>query len=220
MASERGPAGVYRARRVSPRRRRRRGRLFAVLVVLAAIAIAAVVAHGGGSGGGRVVYDRAAAAAYADRWALGTNPVYWHSRTDDCANFVSQCVAAGGLRAFDGAGTWRSAGTRFPSLGWVNCTAQQRAWSTASGGLGSPVIASSTTTRPRDWAVGDVVYLGNVTAGVATWEHVIICVARRHGRWLYDSHTVAHKHLPMSKWYPAHFSLIRYCHLADAVSYR
>ena len=186
-----------------------------------AVVVAVVVARGGvGGSGGRVVYDRAAASAYADRWALGTNPVYWHSRTDDCANFVSQCVAAGGLRSFDGADTWRPAGTRFPSLGWVNCTAQQRAWGTAAGELSSPVIVSSTTTRPRDWAVGDVVYLGNTTAGVATWEHVIICVARKHGRWLYDSHTVAHRHLPMSKWYPAHFSLIRYCHLADTVSYR
>jgi Putative amidase domain len=219
MASERPVGHVYRARRLSPRRRRRR--LFVVLVVLAAVVVGVVVARGGGMGGGRVVYDRAAAAAYADRWALSANPAYWHSRTDDCANFVSQCVAAGGLRAFDGAaGTWRPAGTRFPSLGWVNCTAQQRVWSTVGGGLGSPCIVSSTKKRPRDWAVGDVVYLGNTTAGVATWEHVIICVARKHGRWLYDSHTVAHRRLPMSKWYPAHFSLIRYCHLADTVSYR
>jgi hypothetical protein len=220
MASERPVGRVYRARGLSPHRRRRRRRLFAVLVALAAVVAGVVVARGGGSGG-RVIYDRAAAVAYADRWALGTNPVYWHSRTDDCANFVSQCVAAGGLRAFDGAaGTWRPAGTRFPSLGWVNCAAQQLAWTTVGGDLHSPCVVSATTKRPRDWAVGDVVYLGNMTAGVATWEHVIICVARKHGRWLYDSHTVAHKHLPMSKWYPAHFSLIRYCHLADAVSYR
>ena len=188
-------------------------------MVVAVVAVGVALAHGGG--GGRVVYERAAAAAYADRWALSANPAYWRSRNNDCANFVSQCVAAGGLPALvSPAGTWRDSGTAFPSIGWVNCEAQRRVWSEPGGGALSPYIVSRTTTLPGDWALGDVVYLGNVVGGVQKWQHVIICVARKDGRWLYDSHTVAHRHRPMATWYPAHFSLIGYCHLAGTVSYR
>jgi Putative amidase domain len=151
MPSDWTRRSVYRARVI-----RRRRRLLAVLVVLTLVAIGAVVAHGQG-GGGRVAYDRAAAVAYADRWALGADPAYWHSPHDDCANFVSQCVAAGGLPRFEGpAGSWRDNGRSLPSIGWVNCTAQQRVWGVGSGS-GSPYIVSTTTRLPRGWAAGDVV---------------------------------------------------------------
>ena len=40
-------------------------------------------------------FDREAAAAYARKWATGTNPNY--PRFDnDCTNFVSQVMLAGG----------------------------------------------------------------------------------------------------------------------------
>jgi len=214
MSSDWSRRSVYRARLI-----RRRRRLLAVLAVLALGAIGVVVAHGQ-SGGDRVVYDRAAAAAYADRWAMSANPAQWTSPDHDCANFVSQCVAAGGLRPFDGSlGSWRDNGRAVPSTGWVNCAAQQLVWSAAAG-ADSPYIVSSSTGLPRDWAVGDVVYLGNVVDGVPQWQHAIICVGKKAGHWLYDSHTVAHRHKTMATWYPAHFSLIRYCRLADSVGYR
>ena len=214
MSSDWSRPSVYRARVI-----RRRRRLLAVLVVLALVAVGLVVANGR-SGGGRVTYDRAAAAAYADRWALSADPAYWTSRDHDCANFVSECVAAGGLRPFGGVvGTWRDNGRAFPSLGWVNCTAQQRVWSVASE-ADTPYIVSTTTRLPHDWRVGDVVYLGSVVNGVPQWQHAIICVGRRAGQWLYDSHTVAHRHKTLATWYPAHFSLIRYCRIADSVGYR
>ncbi len=44
-------------------------------------------------------YDGVAAAAYADRWALGANPAYpffGGAGEGDCTNFVSQAMAAGG----------------------------------------------------------------------------------------------------------------------------
>ncbi len=214
MSTDRPRPTVYRARVI-----RRRRRLLAVLVVFALVAVGLVVASGK-SGGGRVVYDRAAAAAYADKWALSANPAHWTSPDHDCANFVSQCVAAGGLRRFGGAvGTWRDNGRAIPSVGWVNCTAQERVWSVASG-ADSPYIVSTSTRLPRGWAAGDVVYLGNVVDGEAQWQHAIICVGKKAGRWIYDSHTVAHRHKTMATWYPAHFSLIRYCRLADSVGYR
>ncbi|MBR1780883.1 MAG: amidase domain-containing protein [Oscillospiraceae bacterium] len=42
-------------------------------------------------------YDRAAAVAYARRWALGRNPAYFDFQYlgGDCTNFASQCIYAG-----------------------------------------------------------------------------------------------------------------------------
>jgi len=42
-------------------------------------------------------YDRGAAVAYAEQWALKRNPKYadFHGVGGDCTNFVSQCLYAG-----------------------------------------------------------------------------------------------------------------------------
>lgn len=47
----------------------------------------------------QILYDREAAVAYAARFALDYNPAYdsWAKVGGDCANFVSQCLHAGGL---------------------------------------------------------------------------------------------------------------------------
>ena len=45
----------------------------------------------------RVPYNRAAAVAYAEKWAFSRNPEYYdfHGIGGDCTNFVSQCIYAG-----------------------------------------------------------------------------------------------------------------------------
>ena len=97
--------------------------------------IVIVAAQGGGRERDRVTYDRRAAADYADAWALKDNPEYWASPDNDCANFVSQCLAAGGLRpTYDDGREWRSNGTEFPTIAWVNCGAQMRALSAGAAG--------------------------------------------------------------------------------------
>jgi hypothetical protein len=212
--AERPRRRVYRTRAIA--RRRRSVLALAALVVLTA----ALVASGTSGGRDRVKYDRAAAAAYADRWALTTNPAYWSSPDSDCANFVSQCARAGGLRPLRApGGGWHANGIEFPSVAWVNVGGQMAAWSTRSDGASKPYIAGASRRLPKDWAAGDVVYLGNIVDGGPEWQHVIICVGRAGGDWVYDSHTVAYRHQPLSVWYPAHFSLIRYCHLTGAVAY-
>jgi hypothetical protein len=166
-----------------------------------------------------VTYDRGAAVAYADAWALKVNPEYWSSPDNDCANFVSQCLAAGGLRPTYAAGReWRSNGTEFPTVAWVNCGAQKRALS-ARGPSHSPYIVRATRSVPRRWARGDVVYLGNVVDGRVEWQHVIVCAGRRGGDWVYDSHTAAHRRVQLGRWYPEHFTEVRFCRIADVVSY-
>jgi len=44
-----------------------------------------------------LAYDRAAAVAYARRWAVGRNSAYYdfENRGGDCTNFASQCLFAG-----------------------------------------------------------------------------------------------------------------------------
>lgn len=44
-----------------------------------------------------IPYNRAAAVAYARKWALGRNPVYYNFNNigGDCTNFASQCIYAG-----------------------------------------------------------------------------------------------------------------------------
>ena len=214
MRRDSGRRRIYRSRAV-----RRRRSLFVVFIVVALAGVVLAAGQSGGRGRERVSYDRGAAAAYADAWARGNNPRYWSSPDNDCANFVSQCLAAGGLRPLDDPGReWHANGTEFPTIAWVNCGAQKRSLSSRSATHTSS-IARSTSSLPRAWAVGDVVYLGNSVEGKTEWQHVIICVGRKGGEWVYDSHTTAYLRQPLEVWYPEHFSRIRYCHIADVVSY-
>lgn len=214
MSREEERRRIYQVRAV-----RRRRSAAAVFVAVALTLIIVVIAQGAGRGDERVEYDREAAAAYADLWALSANPEYWSSPDSDCANFVSQCLAAGGLRpTYDDHREWRANGTAFPTTAWVNCGAQKRALSTSGAGH-SRYIARATRALPAKWAKGDVVYLGNRENGAVEWQHVIICVGRRDGEWVYDSHTTAYRRMTLDHWYPEHFSEIRFCRLADVVRY-
>jgi hypothetical protein len=214
MSRESERRRIYRSRVA----RRRRSAL-AVFVAVALAAIVVVAAQGGSRERVRVAYDRGAAVAYADAWALSVNPEYWSSPDNDCANFVSQCLAAGGLRpTYDSGREWRSNGTEFPTVAWVNCGAQKRALGARSAEH-SRYVAGSSRTRPASWAPGDIVYLGNVVDGELEWQHVVICAGRTGGEWVYDSHTAAHRRAGLDRWFPAHFAEIRYCRIADAVSY-
>jgi hypothetical protein len=205
---------VYRSRAL----RRRRSAL-AVLGVAALALLLTVIAEGGRPKSELVRYDRRAAVEYADTWALKFNPEYWSSPDQDCANFVSQCLAAGGLRPiYDAGRAWHSNGTQYPTVAWVNCGAQKRALS-ARGAAHTRYIVRATRRQPARWSAGDIVYLGNVVDGRVEWQHVIICAGKRGGEWVYDSHTAAHRRVSLALWYPAHFSEIRFCSIADRVRY-
>jgi hypothetical protein len=214
MPREVGGRRIYRARAV----RRRRSALAVVIAATLALVVI-VTAQGASPKPERVTFDRRAAAAYADAWALKVNPEYWSSADSDCANFVSQCLAAGGLRpTYDDGREWRSNGLEFPTVAWVNCGAQKRAFTTRAA-THTQYVVRVTRTLPPGWAAGDIVYLGNVTDGKLEWEHVIICAGRRDGEWVYDSHTSALRRVPLDHWYPAYFSAVRYCRVADEVVY-
>lgn len=214
MSREPGRRRIYRSRAA----RRRRSAL-AVLVAAALALLVIVTAHGASPKTVRVRYDHTAAVAYADAWALKTNPRYWSSPDNDCANFVSQCLAAGGLRpTWDAGLEWHADGVEFPSVAWVNCGAQKRALSTR-GGTHTRYISRTTRRQPPGWSRGDIVYLGNVVDGAVEWQHVIFCSGRRGGEWVYDSHTAARRRVALGHWYPKHFTEVRFCRIADVVQY-
>lgn len=67
-----------------------------------------------------IPYDRAAAVAYARKWAYARNPAYFNFNTlgGDCTNFASQCLFAGcGVMNYEPTFGWfyRSANERTPS---------------------------------------------------------------------------------------------------------
>ena len=64
-----------------------------------------------------IPYNRAAAVAYAERWALSRNPAYYDFEHlgGDCTNFASQCIYAGcGVMNYT------------PVTGWYYITANDR----------------------------------------------------------------------------------------------
>jgi hypothetical protein len=67
-------------------------------------------------------YDRAAAVAYARKWALSRNPAYYDfSRLGgDCTNFVSQCIYAGsGVMNYKPTFGWYYISTNNRSPSWT-----------------------------------------------------------------------------------------------------
>jgi len=98
-----------------------------------------------------LVYDRVAAAASADKYALSYSPAYVRFGAD-CANFASQGARAGGMPVnagdysngwwYDRNGTSSTSDDQY-SLSWINVTKQMSYWNgrrtdwvTSIGGLG------------------------------------------------------------------------------------
>jgi hypothetical protein len=141
----------------------------------------------------KLTYDRAAAKAYADRYALPYNPTYV-SFSADCANFGSQVMYAGGYPQFGttyASGWWYDkSGTSSPaddtySHAWIAVANQQAAWNTRY----TDVVSSIS-----DVGVGDFVYYD--WTGNGTWDHVAELVGTNTaGQKVVDAHTTDHSHV-------------------------
>lgn len=138
----------------------------------------------------RLEYDRAAARAYADRYALRYNPTYARF-TGDCCNFVSQGARAGGMLM--SLGDWTSGwwydkeGTASPSddsysWSWISCSRQIAFW------LGTRIDWVKSIS---DVEKGDVVYYD--WTGDGSWDHVAILVGMNSANQkVIDAHTTDH----------------------------
>ncbi len=136
-------------------------------------------------------YDRPAAQAYADKYALSYNPTFVRFSGADCANFASQCARAGDMPQSRGAtstGWWydkaytSSPGDDTYSLSWINVSRQIAFWNT----------------RRTDWETsagmlsrGDFIYYD--WSGDGVWDHVaVVAGTNSAGQKVIDAHTTDH----------------------------
>lgn len=131
-----------------------------------------------------MVYDGQRAAAYAARWWNGYNPRYT-IMPDDCTNFISQCLLAGGLpmevTGRRDRGWWYVGPGERWSFSWA--VAHSLHWYLSASGRGALRGAA------RDLELGDVVNYDWDGDGV--WTHTTLVVGRDGaGEPLVAAHTV------------------------------
>ncbi len=132
-------------------------------------------------------YNMEAAIAYANKYALSYNSAYYNfaSYGGDCANFVSQCLYAGGMP--------QTVGSIYGTNGWfyVNASNRSATW-TGAGHLRNwlannyGVLINSPT--------AEQIYPGSPVfydwEGDGSWDHATICVGvNANGVPLVNSHT-------------------------------
>lgn len=129
---------------------------------------------------GAYTYTPARAAAYADQYWKNYNRSYREYRGVDCANFVSQCLFAGGMPKTD---DW------YPqSVNWINVMGHIRHFKS----YGTFLTASDSRVRK-----GNPVYYD--WNGNGTYDHVGICVGTNaSGMPVVDAHTNNVYHVPWS----------------------
>lgn len=137
-------------------------------------------------------YNAKAAIAYADTYAESVNS-YYGTESQDCANFVSQCLHAGNV-AYTGSGY--STGWYFdPSDGhgskpWVNVAAFDAFWR----GQGIRRVAANAKTL----IPGNPFYY--LPEGSHTNQHLMICVGYdSSGKPIYDAHNSNQYHAVYTK---------------------
>ena len=125
-------------------------------------------------------YDRTRALAYARRWALDRNPLFYNFTEvgGDCTNFVSQCVLAGccvmnGTKDFGW--YYRSVEDRAPAWTGVqffwDFFTEAPAFRAENGGVGP----FGREVRREEVEVGDVVQLGRANG---EYYHTLLVVER------------------------------------------
>ena len=140
-------------------------------------------------------YDREAAVRYAHRYAYARNPAYgaFDEIGGDCANFVSQCLYAGGFPMQPGPEGWyyRSMGDRAPA--WTGVFFLKRFLLTHRG-MG-PRGAAAALERARP---GDVIFLDFLGEGAFT--HSALVVAAGAGQAMVAAHTVDSDFRPLDSY--------------------
>lgn len=132
----------------------------------------------------RFTYNRQQAVQYAERWWNDYNPAY-RKFTDDCTNFVSQCLRAGGapMRGYPN----RSKGWWYHnhnwSYSWTVANALCQYLATSKAGLQAKEV-----NRPEHLELGDVICYD--FDGDGKWQHTTIVVAKDQNNMpLVNAHT-------------------------------
>ena len=155
-------------------------------------------------------YVREAALAYAARWALARNPLFYNFTEvgGDCTNFVSQSILAGSCVM-----------NMTPTFGWYYRSVEDRApaftgveafwdfftgeFARENGGVGP----FGKAVGEREVLLGDVVQLGREDG---TFYHTLLVTGRRDGELLVSAHTRDVRDRPLSSYSAA---LMRFLHV-------
>lgn len=136
------------------------------------------------SAAGSYTYNVSNAIAYADKYCINYNSSYnsYKGRGGDCANFVSQCLYAGGFKQDS---EWYK-----HSVAWINVMKQIahfKAYGTFLNATNSNLIK------------GNPIYFD--WNGDSTYDHATICVGRNNsGIAILDSHTKDLYHATWTNW--------------------
>lgn len=120
----------------------------------------------------RFEYSRLEAVRYAERWWNDYNPIY-KKFTDNCTNFISQCLHAGGAPMTDGVN--RSKGWWYHEDNWSFSwtVAHSFRWYLSSAKTG---LRASEVAKPEELIKGDVICYD--FDGDGKWQHTTIVVAK------------------------------------------
>lgn len=142
-----------------------------------------------------ITYDRAAAVAYAKKWAYRRNPAFYDfsSIGGDCTNFASQCIYAGaGVMNFTPVYGWfyRSANDRTAS--W---TGVEYLYNFLTTNDGAGPYAKDTPLSELE--IGDIVQLGRATGD---FYHSPVVVGFSRGQILVAAHSYDAYNKPLSSY--------------------
>ncbi|SIT03098.1 amidase domain-containing protein [Alicyclobacillus vulcanalis] len=137
------------------------------------------------------VYDRIRAVRYADAWWDGTNPRFPRF-SDDCTNFVSQCLFAGGLPMWGESdrtkGWWFQFGSK-PNWSYSWSTAQAL-YLVLTSAFGGQVVSD-----PSELKMGDVIFYDWNGEGI--FHHsTLVTDFDAMGEPLVNAHTIDSYHRP------------------------
>lgn len=151
-------------------------------------------------------YDRAAAVAYAKKWAFSRNPAFYDFSKigGDCTNFASQCIYAGAkIMNFTPTFGWyyRSVNDRTPSWTGVEYLYD---FLVKNEGLG-PFAEEVGLDKVE---IGDIIQLGTATGD---FYHSPVVVGFARGQILVAAHTFDAFNKPLSSY---NFALSRGIHIS------
>ena len=157
-----------------------------------------------------IPYDRAAAVAYAERWALSRNPAYYNFDPlgGDCTNFISQCIYAGcGVMNYTPNTGWYYAGLNSLAPAWTGVDALYR-FLMQNRGVG-PFAKHVAQSRI---APGDAVQLGTADG---RFYHSLLVLSPSPPIYI-AAHTDDSLWRPLNSY---HYEAIRYLHIEGARTY-
>lgn len=148
----------------------------------------------GGDPGAGNVYNRQAAVSYARDWALARNTSKYPSYSEDCTNFVSQCVYAGAPVMNPARGWYASMSGG--GLAWIQVLTFHDFITTNSPNVGPWAYTVSKSSAQ----IGDVIQLWKISAG--KYNHsIIISSILSDGTILYCGHTTDRLDASLSEVY-------------------